>query len=116
MNELVLTDARRAGLMNVATVEAADDDPRLPEPVDWVFTSNTYHHLGDRTAYFERVKELYLRPGGRVAVIDYRPDAAPGHATDRDTIVREMEAAGFTLTGDHDWLERQWFGVFTPAP
>ena len=116
MNALVLTDARRAGLMNVATVEAAEDDPRLPEGVDWVFTSNTYHHLSDRTAYFRLVRERYLRPGGRVAIVEFRPEATGEHATDRDLIITEMQVAGFELSGDHDWLERQWFGVFTPLP
>ncbi len=113
MNDLVLADAQEQGLENVSTVLAAFDDPRLPEPVDWLFTSNTYHHLDDRTAYFSRVREKYLRPGGRIAIIEYKPEATD-HSTARNTIVKEMEAAGFTLSADHDWLERQWFGVFTP--
>ncbi len=115
MNELVMNDATERGLRNVATVLAALDDPRLPEPVDWFFTSNTYHHLDDRVAYFARVREKYLLPGGRVAIIDFKPEITK-HSTDRGVIVEEMTAAGFELTGDHDWLERQWFGVFTPNP
>ena len=51
-------------------VSGPADDPRLPEPVDLLFTSNTYHHLGDRSAYFRRVRERSLRPGGRVQVAD----------------------------------------------
>ena len=82
MNDLVLADALEQGLMNVVTVLAADDDPRLPEPVDWLFTSNTYHHLDDRPAYYTRVRESYLRPGGRVAILDFSPDVTE-HSTAR---------------------------------
>ena len=114
MNELVLADARDQGLANVAAVLAAADDPRLPEPVDWLFTSNTYHHLDDRPAYFSRVREKYLLPGGRVAILDFTPEAAD-HSTPRDVIVEEMQSAGYTLTNDHQWLERQWLGIFTPV-
>lgn len=113
MNALVLDEAAEFGLDNVATVLAALDDPRLPEPVDWLFTSNTYHHLDDRVAYFTKVRESYLLPGGRVAIIDFKPEVT-SHATDRVVIVEEMSAAGFELSSDYPWLERQWFGVFTP--
>ena len=47
---------------NVTTVRAAYEDPKLPEPVDMIFTSNTYHHLEERAAYFRRAQS-YLKPG-----------------------------------------------------
>lgn len=113
MNEHVAREAEARGLEQLSVVLAAPDDPRLPEPVDLVFTSNTYHHLDDRVAYFERIRTQYLRPGGRVAVVDYRPEAT-SHSTPRATIVEELEAAGFSLVEEHDWLDRQCFLVFSP--
>jgi arsenite methyltransferase len=111
MNAFVLREARERELAHVRTVLAAEDDPRLPEPVDLVFTSNTYHHLEDRAAYFRRVRERHLAPGGRVAIVEFRPNVT-SHATKRETIEAEMAAAGFRLAKSFDYLQRQHFLVF----
>jgi len=108
-----LTDeAAEEGLANVRPVLAADDDARLPERVDLVFTSNTYHHLENRVAYFSALRERSLAPGGRIAIIEYRPEVT-SHATARKTIEQELTAAGFRLQKSFDYLERQHFLVFT---
>ena len=112
MNSFVRSESRERGLANVRTVLAAEDDARLPERVDLVFTSNTYHHLGDRTAYFRRVRERHLAPGGRVAIVEFRPEVG-SHSTERATIESEMTAAGFRLAKSFDYLERQHFLLFT---
>jgi arsenite methyltransferase len=98
------------------TVVRADyDDPMIPEPVDWIFTSNTYHHIEDRVAYFEGAAR-YLRPGGRLAVLDYKRQGFfqrfLGHATEGEVIRTELEKAGYTLVTEHDFVERQHFLVF----
>jgi cyclopropane fatty-acyl-phospholipid synthase-like methyltransferase len=114
MNEHVAKEAEKQRLANLETVLAASGDPRLPEPVDLVFTSNTYHHLEDRAAYFRRVRERHLRPGGRVAIVEYRPEQS-SHSTSRETIEAELSLAGFRLLQSFDYLEKQHFLVFTPA-
>jgi predicted methyltransferase len=108
--------ARRGGYAQVETVLAAPDDPRLPEAVDLVFTCNTYHHLEDRPAYFRALRGR-LRPGGRVAIVEY--DGTGGlfarhHFTAPEAILEEMAEAGYRLEKEHD-LERQSFLVFVPA-
>jgi len=115
MNDHVARQARKQGLANVRTVLAAVDDARLPEPVDLLFTSNTYHHLEGRTAYFRAVRERQLAPGGRVAIVEFRPDVT-SHSTSRETIESELAAAGFRLVKSFDYLERQHFLVFTADP
>ena len=35
-----------------------------------------------------------------------------GHFTDRETIVAELEQAGYKLTGSHDFVEEQTFTIF----
>jgi cyclopropane fatty-acyl-phospholipid synthase-like methyltransferase len=112
MNEHVAEEAAEQGLANVTSVLAAADDPRLPERVDLVFTCNTYHHLSERVAYFTRVRERYLMPGARIAVVDFRPEVT-NHSTPRETIEQELTAAGFRLEKSFDDLERQHFLVFT---
>jgi predicted methyltransferase len=111
MNAYVAKEAAKQGLANVSTVLATESDARLPEPVDLVFTSDTYHHLTDRAAYFRRVRERELAPGGRVAVVEFRPEAT-SHSTPRETIESELAAAGFRLVKSFDYLERQHFLVF----
>jgi len=112
--------ARRAqeqGYTNVETILAKYDDPLLPEgSVDLIFTCDTYHHLENRTDYFASATR-YLRPGGRIAIIDLNGSSwfakLFGHWTPKDTIRREMEAAGYQFNSDFDFLSRQNFQVFT---
>jgi predicted methyltransferase len=88
----------------------------VPGPVDLVFVSATYHHLPRQTQYFAPAR-TQLRPGGRVAILESRPDGvlarwlAP-HATDPRTVRREMEEAGYRLVATHDVVRGYWFGIF----
>ena len=111
---------RRGGMpRNVELVLAAPTDPRLPPgAVDLIFTCNTYHHLRDREHYFASLQRA-LRPGGRVAIIDYKDEGWMarlfGHATAKATVRQELERAGYRLLQTFDLLPRQHFEVFTVA-
>lgn len=115
MIEYLNEKAKKDGYENVEAILGEYHDPLLPEDgVDLIFTSNTYHHLENRTAYFDNARK-YLRPGGRVAIIEYNGEGfslLQGHATAPELIRDELEAAGFRLAQDHDYLERQSFQVF----
>lgn len=116
MVDYLTARAEREGLHNIEVVLASADDPQLPATVDLIFSCNTYHHLAQRPAYFARAKQ-YLRPAGRVAIIDHAQDSGFlarvfGHAT-TDTVIRdEMRAAGYVLEADFAILPRQSFLVF----
>jgi predicted methyltransferase len=111
MVEYLAEQAAKQGQGNIHPVLAATADPRLPERVNLVFTSNTYHHLERRVVYFGALRERALAPGGRVAIVEFRPEVT-SHATARETIEQEMTAAGFRLEKSFDYLERQHFLVF----
>ncbi|HHL40419.1 MAG TPA: class I SAM-dependent methyltransferase [Deltaproteobacteria bacterium] len=108
---------RAEGIGNVVTVLAGDDDPRLPEEaVDLVFICDTYHHLPDRVEYMRRLKKV-LRPGGRVAIVDFRAEKTPvgpplSMRLSRSQVIEEMEAADFSLEGEFYFLPYQYFLVF----
>jgi cyclopropane fatty-acyl-phospholipid synthase-like methyltransferase len=108
--------AAREGLANLRAVQASAASPNLPAPVDVVLVVDTFHHIGSRAAYFSAVRGL-LRPGGRVAIIDFRKDA-PGEGPPAhfrftpEQISTEMEAAGYVLDARHDFLPRQHFLVY----
>jgi 2-polyprenyl-3-methyl-5-hydroxy-6-metoxy-1,4-benzoquinol methylase len=47
--------ADREGLKNVVPILAGAGSANLPTPVDLVLVVDTYHHIGDRVAYFRRL-------------------------------------------------------------
>lgn len=107
--DYVAAEAARRGLTNVETVLAAEDDPRIPQPVDLLFTCNTVHHFADRTGYFRDARR-YLRPGAKVAIIDY---VAKHRSAPPEVLESEMTAAGYRLETKNDFLKKQSFLVFT---
>ena len=100
---------------NVTTVLAGAASPNLPEPVDVVLVVDTYHHLPNRPAYFRDLRKS-LRPGGRVAIIDFRKDAPAGPPVHfrftPQQIADEMKQAGYQIEASHDFLPRQHFLIF----
>jgi cyclopropane fatty-acyl-phospholipid synthase-like methyltransferase len=107
--------AAREGLQNVMAVQASEDNPHLPEPVDLVLIVDTYHHIGNREAYFRRLTNS-LRPGGRIAIIDFRKDSPEGPPVEfrfaPEKVEAEMQAAGYALAEKLDFLPRQQFLIF----
>ena len=107
--------AQREGFKNIEVVLAKPEDPLLPElGVDLIFTSNTYHHIQERARYFANVKK-YLRPNGRIAIIDFNQEGwiqSFGHYTPADVIKKDMSAAGYRLEREFDFLPKQNFLIF----
>ena len=96
-------------------VQASADAANLPEPVDLILVVDTYHHIGHRIDYFAKLKSS-LRPGGRLAIIDFKADSPIGppveHRDPPEKVTEELAAAGFTPVESHDFLPRQYFLVF----
>jgi arsenite methyltransferase len=112
---IVTGKARSAQLGNVQAVVAGESDPRLPEPVDLIFVCDTMHHLPDQGDYVRQFAKL-LRPGGRVAVIEFSPGHWPaGHealAITPEQVDGWMKAAGFRRTAAYDFLASNFFHEF----
>ncbi|MDX2203739.1 MAG: class I SAM-dependent methyltransferase [Hyphomicrobiaceae bacterium] len=111
--------AKREGLANIRVVRGAADDANLPGGLDLVLIVDTYHHIDARTAYMRKLS-VALKPGGRVAIVDFRPEAAigaPRHMRLPVAVVdKEMRAAGFAQIESHDFLPHQYVLVFAKAP
>ncbi len=107
--------AAKEKLKNIVPVQAAADTPNLPEPVDVILIVDTYHHIGDRETYFRKLARS-LKPGGRIAIIDFKPDSPEGPPKEfRFSVEKfqsEMGKAGYRLTARHDFLPRQNYLVF----
>jgi ubiquinone/menaquinone biosynthesis C-methylase UbiE len=115
MIEYIRQRAAKEGLDNVEAVLGAGDRTNLPAPVDVALVVNTYHHIPDRVAYFRRLREQ-MKPGGRLAVVDFRKDAPEGPPREfrfePEEITGELQKAGFELQARHDFLPRQIFLVY----
>jgi len=110
--------AKREGLKNVIAVQAKPGDPRLPEKADVVVLVDVYHHVENREQYFRQL-QTSLKPGGRVAVIDFRMDSPVGPPQDAriepGRVKAEMEKSGYVLAQEHAFLPNQYFLVFRPG-
>ncbi len=119
MNEHLRQRLADEGIENVEIVLGEYGDPKLPDAgVDLVFTSNTFHHIQDRPAYFRNLKQD-LAAGGRVAIVDYDGRKGlfvriVGHYTAKDELLGDMRQAGYRIEKDHDFLDRQSFVIFVP--
>ena len=105
-------------ISNVVTVLSVPDDPLLPDSgIDRFFVCNTWHHVENRPKYLELMKRA-LKPGGQVIILDYLKKELPvGPPPEmkvaREDVVAEMEANGFKLVREHNFLPYQYFLVFS---
>lgn len=107
--------AQRENLANLTAVQGTPDDPKLPGKVDLVLLVDVYHHVDERERYFRRLGD-HLRPSGRIAVIDFRPDSPMGPPRSAriaaERVKDELKRAGYALAQTHDFLPNQYFLVF----
>ena len=106
-------------LVQIKTVLAATDDPKIPEKVDLILLIDTLHHIQNKPVYLRRLQK-YLKPNGRIAIIDFEKDWPRRHEqmrysqTDLDTWMR---SAGFQLVEEYDFISNNFFVIYgRPAP
>lgn len=100
--------AAKAGLQQVTVLEGHPTQTNFPaQCCDAIFMRNVYHHFGDPPAMNASLRDS-LKPGGRLAIIDFTPppggEAAPGkrgedghHGISAETLAAELKAAGFEI-------------------
>ena len=110
--------AKSAGLKNLTAVAGKPGDPRLPEKADLIVLVDVYHHVEERERYFRQLQKS-LKPGGRIAVIDFRMDSPVGPPKNAriepGRVKDEMKRAGYALAQEHAFLPNQYFLVFQPG-
>ncbi|MGH9833083.1 MAG: class I SAM-dependent methyltransferase [Blastocatellia bacterium] len=106
--------AQEQKLTNIKTIQASETDPKLPEAVDLIAIIDTLHHIGNQAEYLKGLKK-YLKPDGRIAIIDFSKDWPAGHEKmiyTVETLDGWMSAAGFKRVEKHDFLDNNFFVVY----
>lgn len=115
-----LDDIRRAvrdaALETVTVVTAGDRESHLPEGCcDAIYLREVYHHFSD-PAFTTATLHRALKPGGRLAVIDYPQRGSFNgncHCIDKQELIRQVTAAGFEHVSDEDrWSGSRYIVVF----
>jgi predicted methyltransferase len=102
-------------LQNVVVIESKEAETSLPpECCDAIFLRRVYHHL-TKPAEFDAALVHALKPGGRLAIIDFPPrsgldpvEGVPanrgGHGIPQKIVIDELTAAGLRLDKTaNDW-------------
>jgi len=113
---------KKEGLSNVTVLAGAPHSTNLPANCcDAVLIRDAYHHLSQPQDILKSMADA-LKPGGRLAVIDFPPrpnSEVPagvpanrrGHGVPPDIIVEEAKAAGFATVS----MNQQWSAQSQPA-
>jgi cyclopropane fatty-acyl-phospholipid synthase-like methyltransferase len=109
--------AAREGLPNLRAVRTPPDDPQLAaQSVDRILVVDVWHHLDNRVAY-ARALALALRPGGKLAIVDFKRDSThgppPAHRLASDEILRELRDAGLAASLSATVLPEQYIVIAT---
>lgn len=115
----ILRSCRAQGLGNVQGIVNTPTDVGLPAgSIDLAFISDTYHHFEYPASMLATIHRA-LRDSGRLIVIDFLRQ--PGSSTPwvmqhvragRDTVIEEIQAAGFRFVADRPVLTSNYFLEF----
>ena len=118
------SEAAKRRLTNVIILESKEAETNLPaECCDAIFLRRVYHHL-TKPAEFDAALIRSLRPGGRLAIIEFPPrssldpvEGVPanrgGHGIPKDVAIQELTAAGFRFkTTVNPWPQGDYLLLF----
>jgi ubiquinone/menaquinone biosynthesis C-methylase UbiE len=118
------SEVTKRHLINVIILESKDADTNLPaECCDAIFLRRVYHHL-TKPAEFDVALVRSLKPGGRLAIIEFPPrsgldpvDGVPanrgGHGIPKGVAIEELAAAGFRIkTTVNSWPQGDYLLLF----
>ena len=100
-------EIENSDLNNIDVLEAHTTHTNLPEECcEAIYMRRVYHHITD-PASMNRSLYRTLKPGGKLAVIDFEPRGREAEAGERasgsshgvtlETVVKELQEAGFTI-------------------
>lgn len=110
--------AKEQHVANIQTVLGKFADPNLPgADVDLAFINDVLHHIEDRAGYLKNLAR-YLKPAGRIAVIDFYPELG-GHKNEpalqitKNQTAEWMAAIGLKPVEEFALFKDKWFVVYS---
>lgn len=108
-------------LENITVLEGGPAQTNLPEECcNAIYLRRVYHHIGDPPSFNASLLQS-LKPGGRLAIIDFEPrgdEAEPGgradgsqHGVMAETVVAELTDAGFVLVSNEQQSGRNFYVI-----
>jgi SAM-dependent methyltransferase len=119
MLEILGRRAADAGISNVHPLLAEGGEVVVPpEPCDAILLVNTFHHFGEGPAALRRLATR-LRPGGRLAAVDFHEwelpvGPPPEHKVSRGGFLAAASEAGLEVVEEKTFLPHQYFFVLRP--
>jgi len=114
--DVISEKATEQGMTNVQAVLGEFGDPDLPADIDLAFINDVLHHIKDRAAYVKTLA-AYLKPGGRIAIIELIPGQG-GHKGEPELQVSQEEAtkwmadAGLKPVDQIKLFTDRWFVIY----
>jgi len=122
---------KAAAASNINVIEAGESSSNLPpQCCDAILLRKVYHHITQRQSINASIVEA-LRPGGRLAIIDFpprsimfwlpkvegMPTGRTGHGVTPEDVIREITAAGLQLESRiDDWTPINFCLIFRKPP
>lgn len=115
--------ARQEGLHNLVGIVGTDKNANLPtNSMDRVFVCDTYHHFEYPQHMLASIRKS-LKANGRLVIVDFIKDPKRSSdwilqhvRADRQTVIKEIETAGFHLEREESFLRSNYFLVFSKRP
>jgi len=109
--------AQHEGWANVTAVLSTTDDPALPAGgVDRILIVGVWHHVPDRAAFAGKLAAA-LRPGGQIAIVDFKKTSPhgppPAHRLAPDVVAADLAGVGLTTEVRADVLPDQYIVIGT---
>lgn len=116
---------KKSELPQITVVAGDPNETKFPEVCcDAIFMRNVYHHFADPAAMNASIFKS-MKPGARIAVVDFTPPKEaeqPGdrgkdgmHGVTPEAVARELKAAGLTIVETIAGKDR-WFMVVATKP
>lgn len=119
MLEILARRVGEAGVTNVVPHLATGGEASPPEPCDLVLVVNAFHHFPDGAGTLRRLAAM-LRPGGRIANVDFHEGELPvgpppEHKIPRAAFLAAAAAAGLEVDSEKTFLPYQYFVLLRPS-
>lgn len=112
----------RRDVGNIMVLEGHSAKTKLPEACcDAIYMRRVYHHVAKPDSMNLSLMQS-LKPGGRLAILDFEPGGAEGkpgyrdkgdsHGITTETLIKELTAAGFLKAGSVEYDGRYYRVLF----